>query len=104
MNKAQKVLLYAVMAAAVAVSVFLVGGYRSARREYSVLKSDLAASTETWKRINEEKLIVQKDLKAVKEEIRDAEMTLEEYEELKAEVEALEAEVESLKSASGASE
>ena len=103
MNKIQKILLCAVMAAAIAVSVFLVGGYRSARREYSVLKSDLVSSTETWKRINEEKLIVQKDLKAVKEEIRDAEMTLEEYEELKAEVEALEAEVEALKS-SGASE
>ena len=100
MNKSQKILLCIVMAAAIIVSAFLTVGYLTARREYSDLKTSLTASTETWRRINEEKLVVQKELKAVKDELRDAEMSLEEYADLVAEVEALEKEVEALKSGS----
>ncbi len=104
MSKTMKILLCAVMAAAVALSVLLLGNYQSAHREYSALKNDFDASDSAWRRINEEKLVIQKDLKAVKEEIREAEMTLEEYEELKSEVEALEKEVEALKSAAASAE
>ena len=100
MIKSQKILLCIVMAAAIIVSAFLTVGYLTARREYSDLKTSLSASTETWRRINEEKLVVQKELKAVKDELRDAEMSLEEYADLVAEVEALEREVEALKSGS----
>ena len=100
MIKSQKILLCIVMAAAIIISISLATGYLTARREYSELKTSVSASTETWKRINEEKLVVQKELKAVKDELRDAEMSLEEYADLVAEVEALEMEVEALKSGS----
>ena len=102
MNKTVKIMLSAVIAIAVAVMIVLGGQYLSARREFSALKSDLDTSTATWKRINEEKLEVQKELKAVKNDLRDAELTIEESEEraemLKKDIEKLEKEIQELKS------
>lgn len=97
MNKVQKYLLCAVMILSLVVSVLLGAQVHQSRLVYASLRSDLSASTESWKQTNEEKLVLQKELKTVKDELREARMTLEEYDALKAEVEALEKEVSVLK-------
>ena len=61
-NKLQFYLLCAVVALAVAVMVFSGSQYLSARKELSSLKADLEASTAAWKKTNEEKLDIQKEL------------------------------------------
>ena len=100
-NKTAKILLSAVMLLAVTVAVVLAGRYISARNELSSLKKDLAASTAEWKRINEEKIVVQKELKEVKNELREATLTIteseERAEELEKDIQALEKEIEELK-------
>ena len=102
MNKTQKIMLSAVIAVAIAVMIVLGGQYLSYRRELSGLKSDLAVSTAAWKKINEEKLVIQKELKAVKNDLRDVELTIEESEEraetLKKDIETLEQDIDELKS------
>ena len=101
MNKTQKTLLAVTMVLGAAIIVVFSGRYMSARKELTALKSDLAASTATWKQINEEKLVVQKELKTVKNELRDVELTISESEEraaaLEAEIETLEKEILALK-------
>ena len=81
MNKSQKNLLSAVMLLSVVLMAVLFLNYRSGRRELSQLKTDLIESTDTWKQINEEKLIVQRELKEAKSELRDVELTISEDEE-----------------------
>ena len=102
MNKTQKIILAAVIAVAIAVMIVFGGQYLSARRELSGLKKELDTSTAAWKKINEEKLVVQKELKAVKSDLRDVELTIEESEEraetLKKDIETLEKEIDELKS------
>ena len=75
--------------------------YRDARNELSVLKSDLAKSTAVWKQINEEKLIVQRELKEAKSSLREANLTIEESEEkvkdIEEEIAVLEKEIKVLK-------
>ena len=98
----QKFLLsLAVILAAALMAVFFMQ-YRGAAHELSVLKTDLADSTAVWKQINEDKLIVQRELKAAKNDLRDAELTIEEsaekIEEIKKDIAELEKEIETLKS------
>ena len=87
MNKTQKALLAVVMVCAIVVAVVLFSGYRSDRKVLSGLKKDLEESTATWKRINEEKLEVQKDLKEVKDALREAELIYSDAEERALELE-----------------
>ena len=98
----QKILLsLAVILAAALMAVFFMQ-YRSAGHELSVLKTDLADSTAVWKQINEDKLIVQRELKAAKNDLREAELTIEEsaekIQEIENDIAELEKEIESLKS------
>ena len=98
----QKILLsLAVILAAALIAVFFLQ-YRNASHELSVLKIDLADSTAVWKQINEDKLIVQRELKAAKNDLREAELTIEESAEKITEIEndiaELEKEIETLKS------
>ena len=90
-----------VLLAVVLMTVFFLQ-YRSARRELSELKADLVSSTAAWKQINEEKLIIQRKLKAAKENLREATLVIEEAEEktkeIEADIEELEKEIEILKS------
>ena len=76
--------------------------YHNACSELSVLKSDLAASTAVWKQINEDKLIVQRELKVAKNNLREADLTIEESSvkilELEEDIARLEQEIEALKS------
>ena len=106
MNKTGKtfqniLLVFAVLlsAAIVAVSAFQ---YRDASLELSSLKKELDESTARWQQTNEEKLVIQRDLKTAKNSLREADLTLEEAaeraSELKAEISALEQEIETLKS------
>ena len=97
----QNVLL--VLAAVLAVVVMAVSAlhYRDARQELSSLKKDLEESTARWQQTNEEKLVVQRELKAAKNSLREADLTIEESEEraaeLEAEIAALEQEIEAMK-------
>ena len=98
----QKILLsLAVILAAALIAVFFMQ-YRTAGHELSVLKSDLAGSTAVWKQINEDKLIVQRELKAAKNDLREAELTIEEsaekIQEIENDIAELEKEIETLKS------
>ena len=101
MSRATKSMLTVVIILGIVLMAVLGSGYLSARRELSVLKKDLNESTETWKRINEEKLVIQKELKEARNNLRDAELTISESEERAAElekdIEALEKEVSELK-------
>ena len=98
----QKILLsLALILAAALIAVFFLQ-YRDASHELSVLKADLADSTAVWKQINEDKLIVQRELKTAKNDLREAELTIEESAEKITEIEndiaELEKEIEMLKS------
>ena len=90
-----------VLLAVVLMTVFFLQ-YRSACRELSELKADLVSSTASWKQINEEKLIIQRKLKAAKENLREATLVIEEAEEktkeIEADIEELEKEIDILKS------
>jgi peptidoglycan hydrolase CwlO-like protein len=101
MNKAQKIMLSLVMIAGFVLIVILGSSYLSETRTLSSLKKELADSTAAWKQINEDKLVVQKELKAVKAELRDAELTVSESEEraasLESDIASLEAEIETMK-------
>ena len=101
MNKTQKALLAAVILLGIIVMAVFGNSYLSARRELSALKKELNESTAVWKRINEEKLVVQKELKEAKNDLRDAELTVSESEEraasLESDIEALEKEISELK-------
>ncbi len=98
----QKILLFlAVILSAAMMAVFFLQ-YRDASNELSALKTDLAESTAVWKQINEDKLIVQRELKAAKNNLREAELTIEESaekaEEIEKDIAELEKEIEALKS------
>lgn len=103
MNKTVKIMLCAVMLIAFTLMVLFGGEYLDASRKYKVLKNDLADSTAIWKHVNESKLVIQKELKAVRSDLREVELTISESEERAAELEAeisqLEKDVETLKSA-----
>lgn len=100
-NKTMKICLSAVMVCIVVLVAVLFSGYLSESRDLSSLKKELSASTDAWKKINEEKLVVQKDLKEAKNQLREAELTISESEEraaeLEAEIKTLEKEIEALK-------
>ena len=99
MNKKQIILLCAVIACVLAVVLTCFTGYKSARREYASLKSDLEVSTAAWKQIDKEEIL--KELKTAKNDLRDAELTISESEEkaakLESEIEVLEKEIDNLK-------
>ena len=105
MNKktnAEKIFLsIAMILAAVVIAVSFMR-YRNERTELNSLKKDLDASTEIWKHINEEKVVVQRELKVAKNNLREAELTIEESAErtaeLEKEIEELRKEIEALKS------
>ena len=103
MNKTQRSLLAAVVVLGLLLMVLFGNSYLSARRELSALKTELNESTASWKQINEEKLVVQKELKEARNELRDAELTISESEEraasLKTDIETLEKEIDELKTA-----
>lgn len=94
-------LLAMILAAAVMAVSFL--QYRNARSELSALKKNLEESTARWQQINEDKLVVQRELKAAKNNLREAELTIEESEEraaeLREEIAVLEQEIEALRNA-----
>ena len=98
----EKILLSiaAIFAAAVMVVSFI--RYRNERIELNSLKAELDVSTGTWKHINDEKVVIQKELREAKNNLREAELTIEESEErmkdLEKEIEDLKKEIESLKS------
>ena len=46
--------------------------------QIELTNAQMENSTENWNRINEEKLVLQQDLKLLNEQLRDAEMTLDE--------------------------
>lgn len=108
MNKTQKALLAAVILLGIIVMAFFGSSYLSARRELTALKKELNESTTVWKQINEEKLVVQKELKEAKNELRDAELTVSESEEravsLESDIEVLEKEISELKTKLGLSD
>ena len=101
MNKKQIILLCAVIACVLAVVLTCFTGYKSARREYASLKSDLEVSTAAWKQIDKDKQEILKELKTAKNDLRDAELTISESEEkaakLESEIEVLEKEIDNLK-------
>ena len=100
MNKTQKIMLSAVMVMGIVLMILFGSSYFSSRRELSALKKELTESTAVWKQINEEKLVVQKELKEVKNSLRDAELTISESEEraisLEADIAQLEKDIEEL--------
>ncbi len=100
MNKTQKIMLSAVMVTGIVLMILFGSSYFSSRRELSALKKELTESTAVWKQINEEKLVVQKELKEVKNSLRDAELTISESEEraicLEADIAQLEKDIEEL--------
>ena len=101
MNKPAKILLSLVMLLGTVLMIVFGSRYFTARKELSALKKDLSESTAAWKQTNEEKLVIQKELKEVKNELRDAELTITESEEraqaLRQDIEQLEKEIEELK-------
>ncbi len=78
-------LILAVILAAAVISVSYLR-YRDAQAEFSSLKKEVEASTSRWQKINEEKLVVQRELKAAKNNLREANLTIEESEERAAEL------------------
>ena len=98
----QKLLLSLAMLLAAALVVVSVIRYRDASANLSALKSDIETSTASWKKINEEKLIIQRDLKAARNDLREVDLTIEESEEkaqeIRADITELEKEIEALKS------
>ena len=98
----QKLLLLLAMLLAAALVVVSVIHYRDASANLSALKSDIETSTASWKKINEEKLIIQRDLKAARNDLREVDLTIEESEEkaqeIRADITELEKEIEALKS------
>ena len=94
-NKNLKILLSLAMVLALAVMTVSFLSYRSARKDLSALKADLEVSTAAWKATNEKKL------KAAKNDLREANLTIEESEEkaasLEEEIKTLEKEIASLK-------
>ncbi len=101
MNKTQKMLLATVIVIGTVLMVLFSCSYLSARHELSVLKVSLNESTAVWKQINEEKLIIQQELKEARNELRNAELTVSESEEraasLQTDIEVLEKEIQELK-------
>jgi len=100
-KKVQSVFLVLVMLSAIALMIFFGQRYRVDRQQLSELTADLKESTARWNAINDQKVELQKELKAVKEELREAELTLEESEEKTAEItqdiQTLESEIQQLK-------
>ena len=100
-KKVQSVFLVLVMLSAIALMIFFGQRYRVDRQQLSELTADLKESTARWNAINDQKVELQKELKAVKEELREAELTLEESEEKTAEItqdiQILESEIQQLK-------
>ena len=102
MNKSVRAFLALVIGAALAVMILLFQHMLDIRREVSSVTLQLEESVSSWKKINEDKEALQDTLKAAREELREAELTISECEirekELIAEIEALEAELVSLRS------
>lgn len=107
MNKSDNRFLYILLTCAMILSVAVMSvsllQYRKARADLSMQKKALETSTAAWQKTNEEKLIIQRELKTVKNSLREADLTIQESEEraaeLRDEIEILEKEIEALRNA-----
>ena len=101
MNKHLKIWLCIVMAAAVALMSLCTVEYLSLGSQLRDSENLLAESRAAWERIAADKVEIQKELKAKKENLKEAELTLSESaeraEELRTEIELLKQEIETLK-------
>ena len=105
MNKERNFLQYFLLTLSMLFAIIIISvsciKYYDACTELSVLKADLNESTARWQQINEEKLVIQRELKAAKNNLREANLTIEESNEravvLLAEIETLEQEIQAMK-------
>lgn len=104
MNKHLKIWLCIVMASAIALIAFCAVDYLSLGSRLRDCEKRLAESRAAWEQIAADKVEIQKELKAKKENLKEAELTLSESaeraEELKTEIELLKQEIETLKNSS----
>ena len=98
MSNQQKVLLSSVCLVAVIIMVVCLISYRSARLSLSEIRKEDNAVTESWRKINEDKIVIQKEIKSAKNDIRLAEDIISDVENMKTEITQLENEIEELKS------
>lgn len=99
-KKSSGILLLLSLVFAVAIVIVFSLQYHSDIGKLSALKNELTESTAAWKKINEDKLVIQKELKEEKNKLRDAELTISEseerIEELEKEISDLEKQIEIL--------
>lgn len=102
MNKSTKIILCLVMAVAILVMVLLFLHYSSLSARLSEKAQLLEISQQAWKKTDTDKQERQAVLKAKKEELREAELSLSEAkdraESLKGEIDELKKDIEALKS------
>ena len=102
MNKLQKVLLSLVCITILTICTVFSSHIITSRHKLDSLNQQLYESTLRWKKTDENKTILQKQLKELQNELREIELTLSESEkrseELKQEISVLEKEIEVLES------
>ena len=100
MNKSLKRILTAVLAVALALTVYLGAGILRDRREIQALTRELAESRARWEDTAARKEALQAELKQATEALKEAKLTLEESTareaELQADIQALEQEIQAL--------
>ncbi len=101
-DRAQRILIFLAMAAAVALMIVLGGRYLGDGKKLTEKQLELETSRETWERIAAEKEELQDELKEVTNELKEAKLTLEESTtragELREQIETLKDEIETMKS------
>ena len=100
MTKSTRVFCLLALAAALFLSVFLLAGFRRQSADLASLEKALAASRETWETVAAEKEALQKELSALSDDLREAQLTYSESEtrasELREENALLESDIASL--------
>ena len=97
MSNLHKILLSTVCFSAIVIMVVCSVSYRSARLFLSELRKEDNAVTESWKKINDDKIVIQKEIKSAKNDIRLAEDIILDVENMKTEITQLEKEIDELK-------
>ena len=100
MNKKLCLILCFVLAFALLVMIFCSVNYRSLNKQLMNIRDQVADSQKTWEGIAAEKELLQQDLKTLKNELKEANLSLTESEEsaekLKADIETLQKEIAEL--------
>lgn len=100
MNKKLCLILCIVLAFALLVMIFCSVNYLSLNKQLMNIRDQVADSQKTWEGIAAEKELLQQDLKTLKNELKEANLSLTESEEsaekLKADIETLQKEIAEL--------